>query len=73
MSLHVVPGDHLAVVHQHLDELTAKLARYLGDAAQPPRPASAPAAPPDRSGMPLPVVDFVLLVTIASRFSTWFV
>ena len=33
VRVHVVPGDHLAVVHEHLDRLVAQLAPYLDDDA----------------------------------------
>jgi hypothetical protein len=35
VSVHVVPGDHLAVVHEHLDVLAGELAPYLDDGAVP--------------------------------------
>ena len=35
VSVHVVPGDHLAVVHEHLDVLAEHLAWYLEDGRRP--------------------------------------
>ena len=40
VSVHVVPGDHLAVVHEHLDVLAGHLAPHLADDARPAAPAS---------------------------------
>jgi thioesterase domain-containing protein len=43
VDLHLVPGDHLAVVHDHLDALAARLQPYLEtDVSRGPLPAPLP-------------------------------
>jgi amino acid adenylation domain-containing protein len=41
VSVHVVPGDHLAVVHEHLDVLAEHLASYLEEGRRPADVAAA--------------------------------
>ena len=45
VSVHVVPGDHLAVVHEHVDVLAGQLAAHLEDDAGPEELATHAAGP----------------------------
>jgi thioesterase domain-containing protein len=58
VDVHVVPGDHLAVVHDHLDVLVDRLAPYLqSDAARTPPPLTR--VQRLRLGLPPILVDLV--------------
>jgi thioesterase domain-containing protein len=52
VDAHVVPGDHLAVVHDHLDVLAERLAPYLDGRAAPSRRAPATLTERLRLGLP---------------------
>ena len=52
VDLHVVPGDHLAVVHEHLDVLVDRLTPYLDRSAPLEQPASPTLAERLRFGLP---------------------
>jgi amino acid adenylation domain-containing protein len=65
VDLHVVPGDHLAVVHDHLDVLAERLAPYLDGGAATVR---TPATLPQRVQLSLPPV-FVDLAEAIERAS----
>jgi amino acid adenylation domain-containing protein len=57
VSVHVVPGDHLAVVHEHLDVLAGYLLRYLDGTATPVAPAPSPAWRPVHLGASVALLD----------------
>jgi len=57
VDVHVVPGDHLAVVHDHLDVLAERLAPYLDGHAPPRPPVPETFAERLRLGLPPFVVD----------------
>jgi len=57
VDVHVVPGDHLAVVHDHLDVLAERLAPYLDGHAPLRPPVPETFAERLRLGLPPFVVD----------------
>ena len=57
VDVHVVPGDHLAVVHDHLDVLVERLAPYLDGPVPSSQPAPATVAERVRLSLPPFVVD----------------
>ena len=69
VDVHVVPGDHLAVVHDHLDVLAERLAPYL-DGPAPPRPP-VPETFAERLRLSLPpfVVDLADAMELAREMS----
>jgi hypothetical protein len=67
VSVHVVPGDHLAVVHEHLDVLAGQLAPYLGDSAAPEAPAPDAARAPIQLALLPVVVDLGWVLLSASE------
>jgi thioesterase domain-containing protein len=69
VDVHVVPGDHLAVVHDHLDVLAERLAPYLEG-----RPAPAEPGPPTvvervRLSLPPVVIEFAETLERACEMS----
>jgi hypothetical protein len=69
VDVHVVPGNHLAVVHDHLDVLAERLAPYL-DGPAPPRPP-VPETFAERLRLSLPpfVVDLADAMELAREMS----
>jgi thioesterase domain-containing protein/acyl carrier protein len=69
VDVHVVPGDHLAVVHDHLDVLVERLAPYLEGRVPSSQPAPATVAERVRLSLPPFVVDLVETMERACEMS----
>jgi thioesterase domain-containing protein len=65
VDVHVVPGDHLAVVHDHLDVLIERLAPYLEAGPAPSAPAPLTLVERVRLSLPPIVLDLAEAVARA--------